>query len=354
MKTLNMIEDLSNAWGAPGFEDNVLNVVDDYRGDLSFEKDSMMNCYLNLENKDPDKMTIMLDAHLDEVGFMVQSIDAKGLINFIPLGGWIVNNIPAHLVMVKNKDGDYLKGIVTSKPPHFMTAEEKEKKLVISDLQIDLGARSREEVIDDFKIDIGAPIVPFANFEYNEKNKIMMGKAFDNRLGCAAVIEILKRLKNEDLPVNLVGALAAQEEVGTRGAEITSNVIRPDIAIVFEGSPADDLYRDKYTMQAGLGYGPQIRHRDSSYISHHKFIDFGKRIAKENHIKCQHAVRLSGGTNAGKIHLSNKGVPTLVLGIPTRYVHTHYGYASFIDFHQTVDLAVEIIKKMDRDVLDSF
>lgn len=354
MKTLNMIEDLSNACGAPGFEDNVLDVVQDYRGDLSFEKDSMMNCYLNLENKDPKKMTIMLDAHLDEVGFMVQSIDEKGLINFIPLGGWVVSNIPAHLVMVKNTDGDYLKGIVTSKPPHFMTVEEREKKLQISDLQIDLGATSREEVIADFKIDIGAPIVPFVDFEYNERNGIMMGKAFDNRLGCAAVIEILKRLKNEDLPVNLVGALAVQEEVGTRGAEITSNLIRPDIAIVFEGSPADDIYRDKYTMQAGLGYGPQIRHRDSSYISHHKFIDFGKRIAKENHIKCQHAVRLSGGTNAGKIHLSNKGVPTLVLGIPTRYVHTHYGYASFLDFQETVDLAVEIIKNIDEDVFDSF
>lgn len=354
MKTIDMIKDLSNSYGTSGFEDNVLKVVNSYKENVSFVNDSTMNCYLNLEKRDPRKMTLMLDAHLDEVGFMVQSIDKKGLINFIPLGGWIVNNIPAHLVMIKTINGDYVKGIVTSKPPHFMTTMEREKKLDISDLQIDVGATSREEVINEFKIDIAAPIVPFVDFEYNERNGIMMGKAFDNRLGCAAVIQILKQLQDENLSINIIGALAAQEEVGTRGAEITSNVIKPDLAIVFEGSPADDVYTDKYTMQSGLGHGPQIRHRDSSYVSHHKFITFAKKIADESNIKCQNAVRLSGGTNAGKIHLSNEGVPTLVLGIPTRYVHTHYGYASFKDFQNTVSLAIEIIRNLNVDIINSF
>lgn len=352
METIKMIRDLSNCPGAPGFEDDVLKVIKEYKEDISCERDSMMNCYLNLENKDSNKKTLMLDAHLDEVGFMVQSIDEKGLINFIPLGGWVVNNIPAHLVLIKNTEGNYIKGIVTSKPPHFMTEREKEKKLEIVDLQIDVGATSRDEVINDFKVDVAAPIVPFVDFEYNEKNKIMMGKAFDNRLGCAAVIKTLKDLEGEDLDINIVGALATQEEVGTRGAEITSNRIKPDLAIVFEGSPADDVYRDKYTMQAGLGHGPQIRHRDRSYISNHRLIEFAKEIANKNNIKCQHAVRLSGGTNAGKIHLSNEGVPTLVLGIPTRYVHTHYGYASFRDFQDTVSLAVEIAKNLNNDIIN--
>lgn len=354
MKNINMIKDLSNCYGAPGFEDNVLELVDSYKENISYESDSTMNCYLNLEKRDPNKMTLMLDAHLDEVGFMVQSIDEKGLINFIPLGGWVVNNIPAHLVMVKTTEGNYVKGIVTSKPPHFMTEAEREKKLEISDLQIDLGATSREEIINEFKIDIGAPIVPFVDFEYNEKNGIMMGKAFDNRLGCAAVIEILKQLQSEELSINIVGALAAQEEVGTRGVQITSNVIKPDLAIVFEGSPADDVYTDKYTMQSGLGHGPQIRHRDNSYVAHHKFIAFAKKVADSNNIKCQHTVRLSGGTNAGKIHLSNEGVPTLVLGIPTRYVHTHYGYASFKDFQDTVSLAIELIRNLNPNIINSF
>ncbi|MCT4566614.1 MAG: M20/M25/M40 family metallo-hydrolase [Maledivibacter sp.] len=354
MKPLEMIKDLSNCYGAPGFEDNVLEVVNNYKGDLSYKKDSMMNCYLNLDKRDSNKMTVMLDAHLDEVAFMVQSIDERGLLNILPLGGWIAHNIPAHLVMVKNAEGKYIKGIVTSKPPHFMTAAEKEKKIEITDLQIDVGATSREEVLNEFKINIAAPIVPFVEFEYNEKNQIMMGKAFDNRLGCAAVIEVLKRLENENLPTNIVGALAAQEEVGTRGAVVTSNVVKPNIAIVFEGTPADDLYTNKYTMQSGLNCGPQIRHRDSQYVSHHRLITFAKEIAKKNNIICQDAVRVAGSTNAAKIHLSNEGVPTLVLGIPTRYVHTHHCYASYKDFENTVKLAVEIIKNLDNSIIDSF
>lgn len=354
MNTLQLIEELSNSYGAPGFEENVLDIVQKHKESLSYQRDSMMNGYLNLENKDGKKMTIMLDGHLDEVAFMVQSIDEKGLLHFIKLGGWVDHNIPAHLVMVRNDGGEYIQGVVTSKPPHFMTEEERAKKITLQDLQIDVGATSREEVINDFKISVAAPVVPFVEFQYNERNQIMMGKAFDNRLGCAAVIETLKRLQNEDIDVHAVGALAAQEEVGTRGAQVTSHRVKPDLAIVFEGSPADDVYRDKYATQAALHGGPQIRHRDNSYVSHQGFIRFAKSIAKKQDINCQDAVRLSGGTNAGKIHLSNEGVPTLVLGIPTRYAHTHYCYASYRDFEDTVQLAVEIIKEITEEIINEF
>lgn len=354
MHTLKMIEDLSNSYGAPGFEEDVLETVQSYKGDLSYQRDSMMNGYLNLENKSGKKMTIMLDGHLDEVAFMVQSIDEKGLLHFIKLGGWVDHNIPAHLVMVRNDDGEYIQGIVTSKPPHFMTEEERAKKITFQDLQIDVGATSREEVINEFKISVSAPVVPDVTFRYNKRNQIMMGKAFDNRLGCAAVIETLKRLQDEDIAIHVVGALAAQEEVGTRGAQVTANRVKPDLAIVFEGSPADDLYRDQYATQAALHGGPQIRHRDNSYVSHQGFIRFAKSIAKKNKIICQDAVRLSGSTNAGRIHLSNEGVPTLVLGIATRYVHSHYCYASYRDFEDTVQLAVEIIKGLTEEVIQSF
>lgn len=354
MNTLKMIEDLSNCYAAPGFEENMLKTVQSYKGDLSYQRDSMMNCYLNLENKQGKNMTILLDGHLDEVAFMVQFIDEKGLLHFIKLGGWVDHNIPAHLVMVRNDDGEYIQGIVTSKPPHFMTEEERAKKITYQDLQIDVGATSREEVINDFKISVSAPVVPFVEFRYNERNQIMMGKAFDNRLGCAAVIETLKRLQNEDSVLHAVGALAAQEEVGTRGAQITAHRVKPDLAIVFEGSPADDVHRDQYATQGALHGGPQIRHRDNSYVSHQGFIRFAKSIAKKNDIICQDAVRLSGSTNAGRIHLSNDGVPTLVLGIATRYVHSHYCYASYRDFEDTVRLAVEIIKEITEEIITEF
>ncbi len=214
----------------------------------------------------------MLDAHLDEVGFMVQSITSKGLIKLLALGGWVPHNVPAHLVAIKTNDGSYINGIVTSKPPHFMTSDEKNKKLDIEDLTIDVGASTREEVLEVYNISIGAPIVPFTNFEYNKKTNIMMGKAFDNRLGCAAVISVIKNIPELE-HINVIGALAVQEEVGTRGAMVTARKVKPDLAIVFEGTPADDVYLDDSLAQGILGKRPQIRFRDSSYVAHHKFID---------------------------------------------------------------------------------
>jgi putative aminopeptidase FrvX len=291
----------------------------------------------------------MLDCHLDEVGFIVQSITAKGLIRFLPLGGWIVSNIPAHTVLIKNSRGELIKGITTSKPPHFMNESEREKKLTLEDIYIDVGAVSYDEVVKDFGIEPGDPVVPEVEFEYNERNGVIFGKAFDNRLGCFSILEIMQRLKDSQLNVDVVGAFASQEEVGERGAEVTSRIVRPDLAIVFEGSPADDPYYDQYQAQGCMKKGVQIRHFDRSMISNPHFIRYAIELAKTNNIPYQRAVRSGGGTNAGRIHLSNNGVPTLVLGIPARYEHSHYCFSAKHDIDAAVDLTVEILKDLTID-----
>ncbi len=352
MNSITLIESLSNANGAAGFEDEIVKIVKANKGNASIKVDSLMNTYLNLDKREKP-FTIMLDAHMDEVGFMVQFIDERGLIHFVPLGGWVAHNIPAHLVSIKNRDGKYVEGVVSSKPPHFMSQAEREAALSIDHLTIDVGALSREEVVNDFKIDVGAPIVPAVTFSYNEKNKIMRGKGFDNRLGCAAILKTMDNLKGEDLTVNVVGAFAVQEEVGLRGATVTSRTVKPDLAIVFEGTPADDSFASKYQAQSVLGQGPQIRHRDGSYIANHRFTQLAREIATKNNIPFQSAVRASGGTNAGQIHLSNKGVPVLVMAVPSRYIHTHYSYASSVDFENTVKLASEIIKSLNDNIVKS-
>ncbi len=350
MDSIKLIEAFSNAYGAPGFEDDVIKVVEAHKGDFSMEVDTLMNTYLRMNN-DKKEFTVMLDAHMDEVGFMAQYIDEKGLIHFIPLGGWVAHNIPAHLVAIKNLDGEYVEGVVSSKPPHFMSQTEREAPLSIDHLTIDVGASSRDEVLNDFKIHPGAPIVPAVQFKYNEKNHIMRGKAFDNRLGCAAIIKTMNTLKNEDLCVNIVGSFAVQEEVGLRGSTVASKTVKPDLAIVFEGTPADDSYASTPKAQSVLGNGPQVRHRDGSYIAHHRFIKFSRDVATKKNVPFQDAVRASGGTNAGQIHLSNQGVPVLVLGTPSRYIHTHYTYASSIDFENTVNMAVEVVKALTPDII---
>ncbi len=346
MTNIKAIEDLSNAFGPSGFEEDVVKVIRKYSKEMDVSVDSMNNVYSSLKGNKGKRVTIMLDAHSDEVGFMVQSVMSNGLIKFLPLGGWITTNIPAHEVVIRNSKGEYIKGVTTSRPPHFMSEADREKKLMLEDIFIDVGATSRNEVIEDFGIEAGDPIAPDVTFRYNEKNGVVMGKAFDNRMGCLCIIETLERLKSEVLELDVVGAFAAQEEVGTRGAEVTSRVVKPDLAIVFEGSPADDLYYDEFAAQGSLKKGAQIRHLDKSMVSNPYFIRFAKELAKAKEIPFQAAVRAQGGTNAGKIHLSNSGVPTLVLGIPARFAHTHYCYSAVADMNATVDLAVEVIKNL--------
>jgi putative aminopeptidase FrvX len=349
MVDINLIRDMTNAFGPSGFEDDVVKVIKEYSKDFDLESDSMNNVFSRLKSNRGKRPLIMLDAHSDEVGFMVHHINHKGLISVMNIGGWVATNIPAHTVKIKNIKGEIITGITVSKPPHFMTDEERANSKIDNDsIFIDIGATCREEVTDLFGIQIGDPVMPDVEFSYNEKNGTLFGKAFDNRLGCVCIIETMKKLLGQELSLDVVGAFAAQEEVGMRGAQVTSQVVKPDLAIVFEGSPADDLYFDEFEAQCSLKKGTQIRHMDQSYISNPEFIKYAKDLANKNNIKYQSAVRRRGSTNAGKIHLAHKAVPVLVLGIPSRFVHTHYNFCALEDINSTVELAAQVIKNLDE------
>lgn len=354
---IKLVEALSNAYGAPGFEDDVTRIIRDmFSEEFDSKEDTLRNLYLSNKGdmRDINKPTLMLDAHSDEVGFIIQAIKENGLLKFLPLGGWIPYNVPASKVKIRNRDGKYISGVVSSKPPHFMSEEERKKPLSLDQLYIDIGASSKDEVVDIFGIEVGSPVVPNVVFEYIDTNKTMIGKAFDNRLGCGCVIETLKALKDAELDVNVIGAIAVQEEVGLRGSKVTANTIKPDIAIVFEGTPADDGFRLPDEAQSVLKKGPQIRHSDKSMISHPRFVRFARDVAKDNNIPFQDAVRAGGGTNGSSIHLSNQGVPTIVIGVPVRYIHTHYGISTVIDYEHAIKWAIEIAKVINIDVLRGF
>lgn len=355
MANIKEIEALTNAFGPSGFEDEVIREVKNWCGGLDVANDAMYNVYAAMKNKKEGRPVLMLDAHLDECGFMVQSILENGLLSILMLGGFHLTSLPAHSVIVRTRDGKKHKGITTSKPVHFLTpAQRNDNSLAIEDICVDVGAGSREEVMEVYGIRPGDPIMPDVCFEYQKENGMLYGKAFDNRLGCVSIIDTMQALKAEadKLAVEVVGAFAAQEEVGTRGASVTAQKVRPDLAIVFEGSPADDFYFRPGIAQGSLRGGVQIRHMDNSYISNTEFIRYAQETGDKYGIKYQDAVRRGGSTNAGKISLIGKAVPVLVLGIPSRYVHSHYNFCAEEDVDAAVNMAVEVIRGLNEERID--
>ncbi|MDY5730870.1 MAG: M20/M25/M40 family metallo-hydrolase [Eubacteriales bacterium] len=354
--SIQLLEKLCNAKGAPGFEDEVVAIVEEESKNFGPQnQDSMLNFYVHRKENTGNKPLVQLDSHTDEVAFVIQAIKPNGTLQFITAGSWTPHNIPAHKVYVRNKFGKYIPGIVASTPPHFMSEADRNKPLTLSALSIDIGACSREEAINSFGIRIGEPAVPAVEFSYDKEHDLMLAKAFDNRLGVAATIDTMRALENENLNVDVVCTFSTQEEVGCRGAKLSANTVQADVAIVFEGCPADDTtIVPDYLIQTALKKGPMLRHIDISMVTNPRWQRFALDTAAEFDIPVQEAVRSGGGTNGSAIHISGKGVPCIVIGMPVRYAHTHYCYASYEDYQNAVKLAVALIKKLNKEIVETF
>lgn len=353
--TLEMIAAISNANGVSGFEDDVVAAIRPYAEDLGETRmDRMRNFYIRRQGNTGSRPVVQLDAHSDEVGFMVQAICPNGTLRIIPMGGWVTHNIPAHKVWVRNRWGKYIPGLTASKPPHFMSEAERKAPLDMSHITVDVGAVSREEAMEVYGIRIGEPVAPDVTFTYDENTDLMVGKSFDCRLGCAAILKTLHTLRGKELNVDVVGACAAQEEVGVRGATVTAQVIKPDIAIVFEGCPADDTCVEPHMVQTAIKRGPMLRHVDARMITNPRYQRYALDLAEQLNIPVQEAVRAAGSTNGAAIHLTEKAVPVIVIGVPVRYAHTHYGMSAYADFDNAVKLACEILTRLDADVIAGF
>jgi putative aminopeptidase FrvX len=355
-ESLKLISDLSDANGASGFEYDVVSVLRKAVSGLgTVDEDSLHDLYVNFKGNSGNRPRMLLDAHTDEVSFMVKDIKPDGTLDFIVLGGIVSWDIPAHKVRVRTKDGTYIPGIISSTPPHFLSEAERKLPPDETSMSIDIGATSKEDAERNYGIRIGEPAVPDVAFWYDKSHDRMFGKAFDCRLGCACIVRTLDALKEEkNLGVDLIAGFSVQEEVGTRGATVTATKVKPDIAIVFEGCPADDTVVQPYASQTRITEGPMLRYIDKRMITNPRYQRFALDLAEERNIPVQAGVRTGGSTNGAPIHLSNNGVPTIVIGIPVRYIHTHYGIACFADVEASTDLAVALIKKLDADSIHSF
>ena len=350
MTHLELLKELTLLPGVSGYEKPVRkfmekelgsiadNVLRDNLGSIAFE--------FKGNTKSPK---VLLVGHMDEIGFMVHSIRKNGLINFTNLGGWDPRTLMSSPVEIINRDGEKAIGIIGSVPVHHL--KDASGKLSIDDMYIDIGADSDEEVKTLFKIKKGDFIIPVTHFSYIEKKDCIISKAFDDRVGVAVAIEAGKYFSKENHPNTLYCAGSVQEEVGTRGAQTISQLVKPDLAIVIEGAPGDDFPTNRDESQAKKNAGVQIRMIDPTMICNPEFANFVIDTAEELNIPYQIAVRKSGGTDAGKIHLSNLGVPTVVLSAPVRYAHSHNGLLSMSDYKAVYDLALALIKKLNEEKL---
>jgi putative aminopeptidase FrvX len=295
---------------------------------------------------------IMLAAHLDEIGFMITKITEDGYLQFQTLGGWWSQVLPAQRVEVLTQKGKIL-GVVGSKPPHLMTLEERKKGVELDDLFIDLGVESREEA-ETLGVRPGDFIIPYSPYtKLNHPHRIV-GKAMDNRTGCAIVAEVLHRLSHGVRHPNQVFAVGTvMEEVGRRGAKTATAVVKPDIAFAVDVGIATDTPKIGNTpTSCGLGKGPVLVLYDAGHIAHQPLLQLVRDVAEELEIPYQYEVVQRGGTDASNIHTYHHGVPTISLGVPSRYIHSHTSMIDQRDVEHLITWLVTLTTRLDRRTID--
>jgi putative aminopeptidase FrvX len=337
--------ELSNAFGPSGFEREVQavfqNAVAEYT-DISYDN---LGSIIARRRGSKIGPKVLLAAHLDEVGLMVRGVLPGGCLKAVPLGGWWSPALVAQAVLIRSRYGDH-RGVIGAKPPHYMKEDDPKRQLSLSELYIDVGAKSRREVAD-LGIAPGDPITPDVKVQTLSPHKTLLGKAFDDRAGCAALIQVLRELVAAP-PNQVIGAGTVQEEVGMRGARALAAQLQPDLCLVLEGAPADDFPDAGPIAQGKMGGGPQLRYYDPSMLANRHLFDLTVQEAQKLQIPYQVAVREGGGTDGGAIQVqASGGVPTLVIGVPVRYAHSHHGIIQLDDVEASVALVKALLYRLD-------
>lgn len=351
-ETLTMLKELTDAKGIPGNEREVREVMKKYIEPFADEltTDGLGSLIAKKVGKQGGP-NIMVAGHLDEVGFMITKIDDKGFLRFQPVGGWWGQVMLAQRVTIVTRKGD-VTGIIGSKPPHILSAEARKKPVEIKDMFIDIGASSLEEA-SEWGVRPGDMVVPYFEFTVMNNEKMLLAKAWDNRIGCAIAIDVLKQLKGVDHPNVVFGVGNVQEEVGLRGAKTASAKIKPDIGFAVDvGIAGDTPGISEREAMSKMGKGPQIVIYDASLVAHKGLRDLVTDTADELNIPYQFESIPGGGTDAGSIHLTHNGVPALPITIATRYIHSHAAMLHRDDYENAVKLIVEVIKRLDRETVD--
>lgn len=348
-KQLEWLKKFSETCGVSGFESRMKELMLqrlDGMAEVSYDKlGSVVFTKKAVEEAAPK---IMLASHMDEIGFLVKHITKEGFLKFTCLGGWWEQVMLSQRVTVHGSKGD-LVGVIGSKPPHILSAEERTKVVAKKDMYIDIGADS-EEAARALGVFEGCPVTPYAEMAVMGDGKTLLGKAWDNRIGCAVMADVMENISTEKLDSTVYGVATVQEEVGLRGAQTSVNMLKPDIALVIDtcvagGTPgvSDDV------APAKIGGGVAITIFDAGMIPNTALRDFAMQTAKELGIPTQISISEGGATDGGRIHLHDAGVLTLTFSIPTRYIHSHQSVIHLDDYLGAVKLITAMVEKLNKE-----
>ena len=328
----------------PGYETEVRAVLRQYMsplGDLSQDKLGSLICH-----QSGDGPRVMLAGHMDEIGLIITHIDDSGFLKFLQLGGWWDQTLLSQRVIVKTHKGDVV-GVVGAKPPHLLSADERSKMVEKKDMYIDIGSTSKAET-EAAGVRVGDPVVPDSEFVVMAGGKTYLAKAFDIRVGCAVVIDVLRHYRNAAHPNDLYGVQTVMEEVGVRGATTSARAVDPDVAIVLESDIAGDVPGIKNEQSSvRLGGGPGLSVFDSRMIPNTKLRNLVIDTAAEQGIPLQFSNMPGGATDGAAIHMNNVGVPTVVIGVPSRHIHSHGSIIHRDDYDNAVKLVTALVARLD-------
>ncbi|MGD2201039.1 MAG: M42 family metallopeptidase [Candidatus Bathyarchaeota archaeon] len=354
-KSVDLMKRMMESFGPSGFEREVnalcKEYMDPYADEVLVDK---LGTVTFVAKGGSERPRVLLAGHTDEIGFIVSSISDEGYLTFNTLGGWWSQVLLGQRVVIRTSK-EYIDGVIASKPPHILPAEERKKLVKKEKMFVDIGATSKEEV-EEAGIKIGDPVVPWSPFKLVRDGRVAMGKAFDDRIGAFILMEAIRRIKKEGIehPNTVYGACTVQEEVGLRGAQTISHLVDPDAGIALEVDIAGDVPGIKpHEAQAKLHEGPCLLTWDRSMIPNQPFKELVIKTANQAQIPLQLS-QISGGTDAGRIHLNRAGCPSVVLGVPTRHIHSHVGYLSLKDTENAIRLTIELIKRLDQATVEGF
>jgi putative aminopeptidase FrvX len=341
-KTEILMKEFTEASGVSGSESEVFALMTKHLSDVADIEKDRLGSFIAKLGKGTDSPRVMLAAHMDEIGFMVSHFTGR-FIRFNKLGSWWPPRAVGMPVRVGT--GDVI-GVVASKSPFHMEEAERKESPKLKDLYIDVGLVG-EKTPESLGIRPGDPITPHSPFTILAGGKTYMAKAWDDRIGCVMVVEVLRRLAKSRTPNAVFGVGTVQEEVGIRGAVTSGNWIDPDVCLALEANFSQDIPGSPEGRPEKLGGGVSIYVYDANLIPNARLRDLIGRVAEEKKIPYHYSALPVGGTDGGKVHLNKFGVPTIVIGVPARYIHSAAGIIHRRDYDAAVKLVVETVKRLD-------